>query len=368
MGAPEEGPSRPARRGGDVHAGSAGPRAAPGGAPEGRAPRDRDRPRSGGVADVRPRHRHGAREAGRPTRPDARRGGARDRVGARPPPAARGRDAQPRDPARAAGPEPPRARRASHRTFSGTSCASSVRSRPPTCGRAPERRSAATSRSRSRWSSRRRTSASRTDRPRRSSRARWTSSSRRTASGTSSTGSPTRSAAASTALVAHYAPQVAHYRRAWETLTGQKAKAGLFFMDTGELVWLEEKRGKEKIFEGNRRGRISLKRRPRGARRPVTGVAYHSKNDEEPLSAARIGRRVLRMPRPCGEDRDRARRQAVHPEALRSPSSGLHLPRQEDADPGQGAARNFPRVPARRAIAAKGKSSTRPRSEASWSS
>jgi len=50
------------------------------------------------------------------------------------------------------------------------------------------------------------------------------------------------------ALVAHYAPQVAHYRRAWETLTGQKAKAGLFFMDTGELVWLGEER-KEKEEE-----------------------------------------------------------------------------------------------------------------------
>jgi len=42
------------------------------------------------------------------------------------------------------------------------------------------------------------------------------------------------------ALVAHYAPQVAHYRRAWEALTRAPAKAGLFFMDTGELVWLGE--------------------------------------------------------------------------------------------------------------------------------
>ena len=42
------------------------------------------------------------------------------------------------------------------------------------------------------------------------------------------------------ALVAHYAPQVSHYRRAWEALTKQPAKAGLYFMDNGELVWLGE--------------------------------------------------------------------------------------------------------------------------------
>jgi ATP-dependent helicase/nuclease subunit A len=55
------------------------------------------------------------------------------------------------------------------------------------------------------------------------------------------------------ALVAHYAPQVTHYRRAWEAFTGQKAKAGLFFMDTGELVWLGEGRERE------REEKISLK-------------------------------------------------------------------------------------------------------------
>ncbi len=51
------------------------------------------------------------------------------------------------------------------------------------------------------------------------------------------------------ALVAHYAPQVTHYRRAWEAFTKQPAKAGLFFMDTGELVWLGEegKEGEETI-------------------------------------------------------------------------------------------------------------------------
>jgi ATP-dependent exoDNAse (exonuclease V) beta subunit len=41
------------------------------------------------------------------------------------------------------------------------------------------------------------------------------------------------------ALVQHYAPQVAHYRKAWEALTKQPAKAGLYFMDTGHLEWLE---------------------------------------------------------------------------------------------------------------------------------
>lgn len=42
------------------------------------------------------------------------------------------------------------------------------------------------------------------------------------------------------ALVARYAPQVAHYRRAWETLTNKPARAGLFFMDNGHLEWLPE--------------------------------------------------------------------------------------------------------------------------------
>ncbi|HEX7616415.1 MAG TPA: UvrD-helicase domain-containing protein [Thermoanaerobaculia bacterium] len=49
-----------------------------------------------------------------------------------------------------------------------------------------------------------------------------------------------------TSLIAHYAPQVTHYRRAWEAFTKQPAKAGLFFMDTGLLEWLEEK-NEEKI-------------------------------------------------------------------------------------------------------------------------
>ena len=42
------------------------------------------------------------------------------------------------------------------------------------------------------------------------------------------------------ALVAHYAPQVAHYRKAWEALTKQRAVAGLYFMDNGHLHWLEK--------------------------------------------------------------------------------------------------------------------------------
>ena len=46
------------------------------------------------------------------------------------------------------------------------------------------------------------------------------------------------------ALVAHYAPQVSHYRRAWEALTGQRAVAGLYFMDNGHLEWLAEKERK----------------------------------------------------------------------------------------------------------------------------
>jgi hypothetical protein len=42
-----------------------------------------------------------------------------------------------------------------------------------------------------------------------------------------------------TSLIAHYAPQVTHYRRAWEAFTKQPAKAGLYFMDNGQLHWLE---------------------------------------------------------------------------------------------------------------------------------
>ena len=40
-------------------------------------------------------------------------------------------------------------------------------------------------------------------------------------------------------LAAFYSPQVAMYRRAWERLTGQPARAGLFFVQTGSMVWAE---------------------------------------------------------------------------------------------------------------------------------
>jgi hypothetical protein len=42
------------------------------------------------------------------------------------------------------------------------------------------------------------------------------------------------------ALVAHYTPQISHYRKAWEVLTKERAVAGLYFMDNGHLEWLEE--------------------------------------------------------------------------------------------------------------------------------
>jgi ATP-dependent helicase/nuclease subunit A len=39
-------------------------------------------------------------------------------------------------------------------------------------------------------------------------------------------------------IVAFYRPQIAHYRRYWEQLTGRPAKAGLFFTSTGQEVWI----------------------------------------------------------------------------------------------------------------------------------
>jgi ATP-dependent helicase/nuclease subunit A len=41
-------------------------------------------------------------------------------------------------------------------------------------------------------------------------------------------------------LVAFYKPQIAHYRRYWQQLTGRPTKAGLFFVSTGQEVWLDE--------------------------------------------------------------------------------------------------------------------------------
>jgi len=49
------------------------------------------------------------------------------------------------------------------------------------------------------------------------------------------------------ALIAHYAPQIAHYRKAWETLTKQPAKAGLYFMDNGHLEWLREETRRDSL-------------------------------------------------------------------------------------------------------------------------
>jgi ATP-dependent helicase/nuclease subunit A len=40
------------------------------------------------------------------------------------------------------------------------------------------------------------------------------------------------------ALTEWYAPQIRHYRRYWERLTGRPTRAGLFFVETGEESWL----------------------------------------------------------------------------------------------------------------------------------
>jgi len=42
------------------------------------------------------------------------------------------------------------------------------------------------------------------------------------------------------ALVAFYEPQIRHYRRYWQRLTGRPTRAGLFFVETGEEAWLPE--------------------------------------------------------------------------------------------------------------------------------
>ena len=39
-------------------------------------------------------------------------------------------------------------------------------------------------------------------------------------------------------LIAFYAPQVSHYQRHWERLTGRPTRAGLFFLETRETVWI----------------------------------------------------------------------------------------------------------------------------------
>jgi ATP-dependent helicase/nuclease subunit A len=42
------------------------------------------------------------------------------------------------------------------------------------------------------------------------------------------------------ALVRFYEPQLAYYRRVWRDLSGRPTRAGLFFLHTGQEVWLEE--------------------------------------------------------------------------------------------------------------------------------
>ncbi len=44
-------------------------------------------------------------------------------------------------------------------------------------------------------------------------------------------------------LVAFYKPQIAHYRRYWQQLTGRPTTAALFFVSTGQEVWIEEEVG-----------------------------------------------------------------------------------------------------------------------------
>ena len=41
-------------------------------------------------------------------------------------------------------------------------------------------------------------------------------------------------------LIDFYRPQVLRYRDDWQRLTGKKTKAGLYFIHTGEEVWLED--------------------------------------------------------------------------------------------------------------------------------
>jgi ATP-dependent helicase/nuclease subunit A len=43
------------------------------------------------------------------------------------------------------------------------------------------------------------------------------------------------------ALIAFYTPQIELYRRYWERLTGRPTRAGLFFIATGEPVWLDSR-------------------------------------------------------------------------------------------------------------------------------
>ena len=40
-------------------------------------------------------------------------------------------------------------------------------------------------------------------------------------------------------LISYYSPQLRHYRQYWESLTGQSARAALFFLETGRVVWVD---------------------------------------------------------------------------------------------------------------------------------
>ncbi len=47
------------------------------------------------------------------------------------------------------------------------------------------------------------------------------------------------------ALVRFYEPQIAHYRQRWRELTRRPTRAGLFFVQTGETVWLKDEGASE---------------------------------------------------------------------------------------------------------------------------
>jgi ATP-dependent helicase/nuclease subunit A len=40
-------------------------------------------------------------------------------------------------------------------------------------------------------------------------------------------------------LISYYSPQLRHYRQYWESLTGESARAALFFLETGRVVWVD---------------------------------------------------------------------------------------------------------------------------------
>ncbi|MGE5715530.1 MAG: PD-(D/E)XK nuclease family protein, partial [Acidobacteriota bacterium] len=72
------------------------------------------------------------------------------------------------------------------------------------------------------------------------------------------------------ALVAHYTPQISHYRKAWEALTKQRAVAGLYFMDNGHLEWLKNE---EETSEEKREDSLKEKETRRDSLKGVKGGA-----------------------------------------------------------------------------------------------